>query len=276
MITLRRFLEAVRESFANPLALVFSIILYALLLASLYVFVSTREATMMQVLITCFFLLLIPAEFFILQATILAHAQRSRWHWRTILINAVKLFIVTLPILIIGYVIWILLNKWQLHHPAPRAPIVFPPAAVKPQPLHWPGLLFATVRGLFFVVLLPLLTIHLWIAVTTYDVRTLFRGGAGNTLKQFGRVLAHAISSSSVVIYVLGLILFALIPYVLLVIHPTLKGTKTDFAVFVVRLLLVFAFTLFGWVVTLLALGKQSGTDSVAPASTAVPAEAAA
>jgi hypothetical protein len=277
MIVIRRFLAAVRVVLTNPLFLVLSIILYALLLASLYIFVSTREATMVQLLITYFFLLLIPAEFFILQATILTRAQDAKWHWRAIFINAVKLFVVTIPIVIIGYVVWILLNKWQLHYPAPRAPIVFPPATAKPQPVHWPGLLFATVRGLLFVVLLPLATIHLWIEVTTHDVRSLFSGGAVASIKRLGQVIARSFSSSSVFIYALGLVLFALIPYFLLVIHPSPKGTKTDFAVFVGRLLLVFAFTLSGWVVTLLALGRRNdGAESMTPAPAAVPAEAAA
>jgi hypothetical protein len=72
MIAIRQFLEAVRKAITNLRALALSIVLYALLLASLYIFVSTREATVMQVLITFTFLFLIPAEFFLLQANILA------------------------------------------------------------------------------------------------------------------------------------------------------------------------------------------------------------
>src|SRR5206468_7350742 len=159
-----------------------------------------------------------------------------------ILISALKLFVVTIPILIIGYLLWVLLNKWQLHHPAPRPPIVFPPTAAKPQPLHWPGMLLATVRGLLFAVLLPLATIHLWIEVAAHDLRTLFGGGAVATAKRLGKIMARAFTSSSVFIYALGLILFALIPYALLFVQISPKGTKTDFAVFVSRLLLVFGF----------------------------------
>ncbi len=276
MITIRQFLEAGGEAITNLRVFVLSIALYALLLVSFYIFVSTREATIGQVLVTYLFFVLIPAEFFIFQASILSRAHQTKWQWRTILINAVKLFVVTVPIVIIGYVVWILLNKWQLHHPAPRALIVLPPAAAKPQPLHWPSLFFATLRGLLFVVLLPLATIHLWIEVATHDVRSLFTGGAGSTAKRFGSTVARAFSMSSVLTYALGLILFALIPYVLVVINPTLKGTKTDFAVFILRLILVFAFTLFGWIVTLLALSKHDGAEPTAQAPTVVSAEAAA
>src|SRR5438876_6768653 len=162
MNPIRQFLEAVRESFRNVRSTILLVVLYALLLASLYLFVSTRVATVWQVLITFVFFVLIPAEFFVLQASILAHAQKAKRQWRVILISAIKLFVITIPILIIGYGLWILLNKWQFQHPAPRPPFVLPPAAAKPQPLHWPSLLFATVRGLLFAVLLPLATIHLW------------------------------------------------------------------------------------------------------------------
>lgn len=276
MNTIKRFLEALRESFGNIRNVVLFTVLYALLLASLYIFVSTREATLPQVLITFVFLVLIPAEFFIFQASILAHAQGDRWQLRPIAIKAFKLFVVTIPIIIIGYVLWILLNKWQVHYPAPRPAITFPQAAAKPQPLHWPTLLFATVRGLLFVVLLPLATIHLWIEVAAHDVRTLFSGG-GQTVKRFGKVMSRAFTSSAVFIYALGLILFALIPYALLFVHPSLKGTKTEFAVFIFRLLLVFALTLFGWIVTLSALSKRDESEVEVPkAQVAAPAEATA
>ena len=274
MNTLRRFFEAVRESLRDVGSLALFIVLYALLLASLYLFVSTRVATVWQVLITFVFFVLIPAEFFILQASILAHAQDAKWQWRAILVSAVKLFVVTIPILIIGYVIWILLNKWQVRYPAPRPPIVFPPAAAKPPPLHWPTLLFATLRGLLFAVLLPLATIHLWIEVAAHDARTLFSGGAGVIAKRLGRVMSLAFTSSAVFIYAVGLILFALIPYVLLFIHPSAKGTKTDFAVFGFRLLFIFAFTLFGWIVTLTALSRPAKSEpAVSNPQISVPAE---
>src|SRR5258706_8131361 len=109
---------------ARPLAIFAT--LYALLLATLYWFIATREATVWQVAITLFGLVLIPAEFFILQAAILDQARDSRFRWRAILIDALKIFVVTIPILIIAYVLWYLLNKWQVaRYPAPKAVFVF-------------------------------------------------------------------------------------------------------------------------------------------------------
>jgi len=138
-------------------------------------------------------------------------------------------------------------------------------------------MLFATVRGLLFAVLLPLATIHLWIEVAAPDLRTLFGGGAVATAKRFGKIMARAFTSSSVFIYALGLILFALIPYALLFVQISPKGTKTDFAVFISRLLLVFGFTLVGWIVTLTALAKASRSErAVSTVQVTTPAEATA
>ena len=266
----KTFLETTKGLAGNPRALAILAALYALLLATLYWFIATREATVWQVMITLVGLVVIPAEFFILQAAILDQARNQRFRWRAILIDACKLFVVTIPILIIAYVLWYLLNKWQLHYPAPKVAFTFPPATPKPQPLHWPTLLFATLRCLLFGIALPLATIHKWIEVTGNDLKTLFAGGAKGILKRIGRGCARAFSSNSVLTYALGLIVFVLIPYALLFIPIKITGNKTEFAFFILRLVLVFAFTLIGWVVTLQALARNAvqapeARQSVAP-----------
>ena len=256
MTTLRNFLGTTRGLLKNPAALAIFAALYALLLGTLYWYIATREATVWQVIITLVGLVVVPAEFFILQAAILDQARDQGFRWRAILIDALKIFVVTIPIFIIAYVLWYLLNKWQLHHLAPKAAIVFPPAPPKAQPLHWPTLLFATLRCLLFGIAFPLAVIHKWIEVTRNDLKTLFAGGAKGIFKRIGRGCAHAFSSNSVLTYVLGLIVFVLIPYALLFVPLTIKGNKTEFAVFVFRLVLVFVLTLFGWIVTVGALAK--------------------
>src|SRR5438128_2249517 len=114
--------------------------------------------------------------------------------------------------------------------------------------------LFDTMRGLFtspralaiFAGLYALLlaTIHLWIEAASDEVRGLLSGGASAVLKRVGNVFARAFSSDSVLTYALGLILFVAVPYAALFVNFSIKGTKTDFAVFVFRLLIAFVFTL--------------------------------
>lgn len=256
--TLKCWVESIRSLVTNVRALAILAALYALLLATLYWFIATREATVWQVIITLVGLVVIPAEFFILQAAILDQARDSRFRWRAILIDAVKIFVVTIPIFIVACVLWYLVNKWQLHYPPPPRVLVFdtPHGPPNPQPLHWPTLLFATLRCLLFGVVLPLATIHKWIEVTRNDLKTLLAGGAKGILKRIGRGCAHALSSNSVLTYALGLVVFVLIPYALLFVSLTIKGNKTEFTVFILRLVLVFVFTLFGWIVTVGALAR--------------------
>src|SRR5260370_34032039 len=146
--TFKTWIDTTKALLTNIRALAIFAALYAILLATLYWYIATREATVWQVIITLVGLVVIPAEFFILQAAILDQARDPGYRWRTILIDALKILVGTIPILIVAYVLWYLLNKWQVHFPAPRPAILFPPPPPKPQPVPSPTLLFSTLRSL--------------------------------------------------------------------------------------------------------------------------------
>ncbi|HEY3102454.1 MAG TPA: hypothetical protein VGJ69_02610 [Pyrinomonadaceae bacterium] len=273
MNTLKVFFASVRATLTNVRALLMFVILYALLLVSFYFFISTREATVWQVFVTYALLVLVPAEFFVLQATILKFGRDHSFAPKQIVADAIKLFVVTIPIIIVGAFLWWLMYKLQARFPAPPAPSVFAPAPPKAQPIHWPTLLITTLRFVLFGVAFPLATIHLWIEASVCDVRASFAGDLKTIFGTIGRALARAFSSDSVFVYGLGLILFVLGPYLILFVPITVKGTKTDFAVFILRLVLAFVLTLIGWIVTVMTLLRASATtESVevkAPASVA-------
>jgi hypothetical protein len=277
MITIKSFLTTTRSLLTSPKALAIIAILYALLLATLYGFISTREATLWQVTVTYIFLVLIPLEFFVLQAAILQHASAEKFHWAQILRDAIKIAVVTIPVILLGFLVSYLLNKWQAHYPptAPLLPTVSANAPPTTQPVHWPTVLFATARLLLLGVALPLATIHLWIEVAARDVRSSLDGGAKAVLQRMGKALARAFQFDSVLAYALGLIIFVLLPYFILFVRVPIKGNKTDFAVFILRLLLVYLFTLIGWIVTVTALTKIETTPPVPVTTVAeAPAEA--
>ena len=80
-------------------------------------------------------------------------------------------------------------------------------------------------------------------------------------------------------IYALGLIIFFVLPYFILVPTFNIKGNKTEFVVFVLRLVLAYLFSFFGWVVTVSTFAKSGTETETAPARSvaiAQPAEAAA
>ena len=278
MITIKRLLETIKALLTNPRALAVFAVLYAVLLATLFGFIRIREATVWQVLLTLLFLALIPIEFFVLQACILQHARADKFGWAQLMRDTIKVAVVTIPMVLLGYALFYILNKWQVRYPAPPvAALPIAPGPPKPTPLHLPTVLFATLRCLLLGLALPLATIHLWIEVTARDVRASLGGGANTVLKRLGNVFARALAFDSVLIYALGLIVFVLVPYAILFVPIKVTGTKTDFAIFIARLLLVYIFTLLGWIVTVSGLARTAAETPLAvPASTIsnTPAEA--
>jgi hypothetical protein len=280
MKTLRLFFSTIRTTLSSPLALAVYAVIYALLLASFFKFIWTREATLWQVFLTYTLMVLIPVEFFIYQAAIIDRVRDQSFRWRAIVIDAFKFFVVTIPVLLIAWLLYYLLHKLQLRYPAP-IPATLPSAGapLEPQQLHWASLIFATAKFVLFGVALPLATIHLWIAVAGGETGGLFAGGARLFLNRIGAALARAFGSESVLVYALGLIIFVVLPYAILFVPLNVKGNKTDFVLFVFRLVLCFIFTFIGWVITLSTLARlnpQRESTVVAPAVPAATAEAAA
>jgi drug/metabolite transporter (DMT)-like permease len=124
-------------------------------------------------------------------------------------------------------------------------------------------------------IVLPLAAIHLWIEVAARDVRSFLDGGVKIGLQRIGNAIARAFQFDSVLTYAVGLIIFVLVPYTILFVGKPPKGNKTDFAVFIARLLFVYLFTLIGWVVTLTALAKIEPSPAAPVSAIAeAPAEA--
>jgi hypothetical protein len=286
MNILKLWFRSIATTFANPGALLVFGIIYAFLLVASYIFISIREATIWQVLITYALIILIPIGFFILQASIVDRVLDQKFRWRVILIDALKFLAVMIPMLLLAWLLYYLLNKISARYPAPPVPVQAQappvnhavPAPLPAPPLHWPSLIFSTLRFVLFGAALPLATIHLWIAVAGGGFRTLFGDGPKSFLKRIESALARTFSSDSVAIYGLGLIIFFVLPYVILVPVFRIGGNKTEFAVFGLRLLLAFFFSLIGWVSTLTALARTAPAlpTEVSEPNAALPAESAA
>ena len=255
MTTLKLWFSAIATTFANTGALLVFAITYAFLLVASYIFIWIREATILQVLVTYALMIVIPISFFTLQAAIINRAIDQKLRWRVILFDALKLLVVSILVLLVVWLLHYLLNKVSARYPAPV--VAAPPAkqATPPTtpPLHWPTLIFTTLRFVLWGVAFPLAAIHLWIAVAGGEFRTLF---AKSIFKRIGSALARAFSPDSVLIYGLGLIIFFVLPYVILVPTFTINSNKMEFAVFGLRLLLSFLLSLIGWVLTLTTFAR--------------------
>ena len=122
MSTIKIFFSTTKNTLTSLPALAVFALIYALLLAAFFKFIWTREATVWQVFITYVLMVLIPALFFIYQAAIIGRIRDQRFRWGAILIDAVKFFIATIPILLVAWLLSYLLNKWQLRYPAAALP----------------------------------------------------------------------------------------------------------------------------------------------------------
>lgn len=260
---------AARTLWRNMGALALFNALYAALLFALYAFISTKEATRWQLALTALFALAAPILFFVLQAAGVNYAGGEAASFGSLLRRALKSFwkllLVSLPLIALAVLVVYLLNKLQVRFPLPteaeaaRPALTTPayPAGPPPMPLRWQNIIFPTLRLLLLGFALPLAAIHLWISVA--------HEGFGRTLKGLHRVFARAFSVQSVVIYAVGLFVFALIPYILVFTRTPVSNAWGELILFGIRLALAFVFTLWGWVITLGALTRNTFDAGATP-----------
>ena len=237
-------------------------IVYAALLGALYSFIAVREASLAQVVATFVLAIAAPLLFFILQAMIMSSiASGDEASVSSVIKKGLtsfwKLLLISLPLIALAVLVAYLLARAQARMGTSvtntAAEIPHRLAASAPEttrPIDWKAALVSTVRYLTFGLFLPLAAIHLWLAAT--------RQGLGHALKKIGTLLANAFSPRSVFAYVLGFVVFAIAPYFLLFRATPSKHAWLEIILLVARLAVVFALTLFGWVITVKTLALLS------------------
>lgn len=254
--TFHSIAAAARHVFSNWKSALLIAIVYAAFLGVLYFFVITREATFFQVALTFASAVAAPVLFFILQAMITADAgESSASLLRRSLRNFWKLVLITLPLIALAVLVAYLLGKAQAYFSSnatdalaevPRRAGPLANARDAAKPIEWRGALLSTLRYLTFGLVLPLAAIHLWLAT--------MQEGLGRAIRRIGANLARAFEPRSVLIYVLGFLVFGALPYCVLFRATSSKHAWIELSFLVGRLAIVFALTLFGWAITVRAL----------------------
>jgi hypothetical protein len=238
--------------------------------------VATKEATIWQIILTLVFAALAPALFFILQAMVVGYAlgaDKASILLKRSLEDSCKLALASIPLALLALLLFYFLNKLQSYYPAqaslvystqgPRTVTARESSAISP-PLQWSFVAFSTLRLVIFGIALPLIAARLWSAT--------LRDGLLPALKGVRSTIARAFAPEVLRIYITGLLLFGFIPYLLLFMQTPASRPSIAFGIFIARLLLVFIFTLAGWVLTLAALahtGNEKVTDACAGATDA-------
>jgi hypothetical protein len=259
--TFQSIAVAARTVFRNWPSTLLIAIVYAALLAVLYFFVVIREATLVQVSLTFASAVVAPLLFFVLQAMVAGETEETTAAslLRRSLASFWKLILITLPLIALGILIVYLLGKAQNHFDAnareaaaalPHRLAATANARDAATPIDWKAALLSTIRYLAFGLFLPLVAIHLWLATV--------REGLGPGIIKLRHHLARAFAPQSVLIYIAGFLIFGVAPYYLLFRTTQTKHAWLELAFLVARLLIVFALTLFGWVITVGALARYS------------------
>ena len=267
--TFQSIAAAARTVFRNWQSTLLMAIVYAALLAVLYFFVVVREATFIQVSLTFASAIIAPLLFFVLQAMVASDAENvtAASLLKRSLAGFWKLILVTLPLIALGILIVYLLGKAQNHFDAgareaaaalPRRLAETANRRDAATPINWKAALLSTVRYLAFGLILPLVAIHLWLATV--------REGLGQGIIKLRHYLARAFAPQSVLIYIAGFLIFGIAPYYLLFRTTQTRHAWLELSFLVARLIIVFALTLFGWVITVRALAKFSTNPPPEPA----------
>ena len=281
--TFHSIVTAARNVFRNWPSMLLMAAVYASLLALLYLFVSIKEATLPQVILTFVFAVIAPLLFFILQTMIASGSARqlvtestgateqltAGFLLKRSLTSFWKLILISLPLIVLAILIAYLLGRAQnyfgqnVNEPTTSAMHSVSSTANTPsaRPINWRVALFSTIRYLSFGLVLPLAAIHLWLATV--------RDGLGGAVKKIATLLSRAFAPQSVLIYIAGFLIFAVAPYFLLFKTTQSKHAWLELSFLVARLVAVFALTLFGWTITVRALGRFSSGPQPEPANEA-------
>jgi hypothetical protein len=248
---LEAFGKASSRFFRNWRALITFIALDAALILALYEFFATREATVLQVIITFLLPVVAVVLFFILQAMGVQYMQDDR-NTRTLMKTSLKefwkLMAVSLPFICLAWLAVYLLGKIHVDAVAAARTVTatHSGSSTPSQPIQWEALALSTLQFLVLYIVIPMAAVNMWIASS--------RDGLGRALKGIGRALANAFKPGSVVIYVAGMLVFGVIPYLLVSMTSHSKNAWVEFGLLVSRLAVAALLSLFGLIVTLGAL----------------------
>ncbi len=245
---------ATRALFGNWKPAAVFVVLYAAFVFALYLFFTTPEARMWQVALTILLLLIIPVLFFVLQTMGVEYvngertfsewlARVGREFWKPLLLS--------LPVFAVTWLVIWGLNKLDysltagIREAANSASTdgAYQAGEARIKTL---ALFMTVVSALILYFIVPLFSMHLWIAT--------LRDGIKQTLKGFLRVLLRAFAPRSVLTYLLGFVVFAVLPYYIVTTRTPIKSPWLDLTVLGLRIGLALLVLLIGWVVTLGAL----------------------
>ncbi len=243
--------SAVKMLFRSWSTLPLMIAIYGALLLAVYLFISTREATVAQLILTFVMMVAAPLLFFVLQSASINYATESSGLLRKTLLDALKLIAVTVPAIALTVLAVYVFGKLQ-------GGLAIDPETSQPTSPNTLTTL-TVLRYLVLGVVVPLVTIQLWIATSTRGLRGIVRN--------LRETIARAFAPQAVFIFAFGFLFFAVVPYFLLVQTFQIQRTWLEVSLFTVRVVVSALFVLLGWVTTIGALSILNARSNETPAT---------
>ena len=234
---------AARKLFTNFGAVLIALLFYVALWLAGYFFVTTREATQLQVVLSLVVLpLLALIAFFVLQVIGLSYVRigvGAGYLLKRALKDFWKLLIVSLPLLLLAWGLWELFGYLGQKYVSSAKP-----------PRQWLDLTLTVARWLVFYLVLPLWAIHLWM--------TTIREGMAPAFKGIGRSLLAAFSPRSVLIYAVVIAVFGTLAYFLAFTETHVKSEWGELWLVGIRFGLALLLPFVGWMLALGAMAEMT------------------
>ena len=205
--------------------LVAIVLLYGALLLAGYLFVTTSEATVTQLLVTLTSMVVVPGLFVVLVAVSVNYVSKTSV--KKIVADCMRIFAVSVPVVVVTSAVVYGLSRFDSYDTT-----------------------IVAARYLLAGIVAPLIAIQLWIAAS--------RDGLGTALRSFRRIAAQALAPQSVFVYGLGLLFFAVAPYFLIFHTTQIERAWLEVSLLTARLSLSALLILFGWVTTINTLSLLS------------------
>jgi hypothetical protein len=240
---------AVRMLFRRWSTLPLMIAIYGALLLTLYLFISTREATVTQLIVTFVMLLAASVLFFVLQSASVNYTNESPGLLRKTLLDTLKLIAVSVPAIALTVLVVYVVGKLQ-------GGIAVNPETSQPASPNTLTTL-TVIRYLVLGFVAPLVTIQLWIGASARGLRGIIRN--------LRETIAGAFAPQAVFIFACGFLFFAVVPYFLLARTFQIERAWLEVSLFTVRVVISALFVLLGWVTTIGALSILNARSNEMP-----------
>lgn len=245
--------EAMRKLFSNWGTLLLALLLYGLWIGAIYLFLTTREATTLQVVLSLgVYPLLALLLFFTLQALGLSAVRVGvgpGYKLKRALKDCWKILLISLPILLL---LWLTIRgaDWLEQYLVRQIYSAETPTG------KWKLTLVEWAETFLLYFVFPLWAIHWWMIAV--------REGVWGAVKATGRVLLRAFAPGSVLIYVLVVAVFGGLAWLCFFKGPRIGDEWLELYLFGGRVVLGLILVFLGWLVTLGAMAEWTARHEMA------------